>query len=35
MRLSLEGAEDRTWGFSAHWRHVLFNRNWRRTGTAV
>ena len=28
------GAEDRTWGFSAHWRHALFNRNWRRTGTA-
>ena len=28
------GAEDRTWGFSAHLRHVLFNRNWRRTGTA-
>jgi len=25
-------AEDRTWGFSAHRRHVLFNRNWRRTG---
>ena len=27
--------EDRTWGFSAHWRHVSFNRNWRRTGTAL
>ena len=29
------GAEDQTWGFSAHWRHVLFHRNWRRTGTAL
>jgi len=28
------GAEDRTWGFSTHWRHVLFNANWR-TGTAL
>jgi len=28
------GAEDRTWGFSAHWRQALFNRNWR-TGTAL
>ena len=28
------GAEDRTWGFSDHWRHVIFSRNWR-TGTAI
>ena len=29
------GAEDRTWEISAHWRHVFFNRNWGRTGTAL
>ena len=29
------GAEDRSWGFSAHWRHTFVNRNWRTTGTAL
>ena len=29
------GTEDRTWEFSAHWRHALVQWNWRRTGTAL
>ena len=29
------GAANRTWGLFAHWRHVLFNINWIRNGTAL
>ena len=29
------GVENRTWGFSVQWRHVLLNRNWRKNLTAL